>query len=125
MTTTTATPALTGIVRAHGMCNCCGRTLGRVFQLSDGGEYGRVCAAKITGYKVTDQAVRIAATLARNKVIGAELSTLSPTFAAAWATIHESDTFTASMAMDAVISVRMGQMDAAESLEWFNRVISR
>lgn len=63
----TITPSLTGITRAHGVCDCCGRTLGRVFELSNGGTYGRSCAAKLTGFKVTDQAVRIAARLAAVK----------------------------------------------------------
>ncbi len=66
-TTTTAALTLTGITKARSECACCGRTLGKVFQLSDGNDYGRTCAAKLTGYKVTDQAVRIAARLAAVK----------------------------------------------------------
>lgn len=61
------TLTLTGITAQHSACNCCGRNLGRVFRLSDGNDYGRTCAAKKTGYKVTDQAVRIAARRAQIK----------------------------------------------------------
>lgn len=58
---------LTGISHTNGTCDCCGRTLGRVFELSDGGSYGRTCAAKITGWKLTDQALRMAAKAAQVK----------------------------------------------------------
>lgn len=65
MNTTAIT--LTGITRASGVCDCCGRELGRVFELSDGNTYGRACAAKITGYKITDKALRVATHLAKVK----------------------------------------------------------
>lgn len=65
MTTITATLKLTGIAKASGQCHCCGRTLGKVFQLSDGNDYGRSCAAKITGYSITDKLLRQAQFAAR------------------------------------------------------------
>lgn len=62
------TPRLTGIVKATGVCHCCGRKLGKVFELSNGFEYGRRCAAKITGYTVTDQAIRMAVFAAQQRI---------------------------------------------------------
>ncbi|CDZ89020.1 hypothetical protein ACQR3W_21910 [Rhodococcus ruber] len=63
--TATANLTLTGITKASSQCHCCGRTLGKVFQLSDGNDYGRTCAAKITGYSITDKLLRQAQFAAR------------------------------------------------------------
>jgi hypothetical protein len=111
----TEAPKLTGIVKAQGTCDCCGRKLGKVFQLSNGNEYGRACAAKITGYKVTDQAVRIAETLRRNTIAAAELSAESASFATAWAT---QDT----AAWETLIAYRNGDFNITEALEVFGRL---
>ncbi|MBD8056673.1 hypothetical protein ICV35_23775 [Rhodococcus ruber] len=61
----TANLTLTGITKASSQCHCCGRTLGKVFPLSDGNDYGRTCAAKITGYSITDKLLRQAQLAAR------------------------------------------------------------
>lgn len=55
MTATTTRPKLTGIHLTDGECDCCGRNLGKVFEVRhpDGqtATYGRACAAKVTGWK--------------------------------------------------------------------------
>lgn len=58
---------LTGITRASGVCACCNKSLGTVFELSDGNTYGRKCAGKLTGFSVTDKALRSAQKQARIK----------------------------------------------------------
>lgn len=125
MTTATATLTLTGITKARSECHCCGRTLGKVFQLSDGNDYGRVCAAKLTGFKVTDQSVRAAEMLRRNNIAAAELSALSTRFAGVWANIEEASDNEKVAAMEAVIAVRDGWQTATEALELFDRMSNR
>lgn len=123
--TTTAALTLTGITKARSECACCGRTLGKVFQLSDGNDYGRVCAAKLTGFKVTDQAVRAAEMRRRNEIAAAELGAISDRFAGVW-TNQESATENENVAaMEAVIAVRSGWQTATEALELFDRMITR
>lgn len=118
----TAALTLTGIIKAQGTCDCCGRKLGKVFQLSDGNEYGRACAAKIAGYKVTDQAVRIAETLRRNTIAAAELSAASDAFATAWAA---EGTEAHQTAWETLIAYRNGDQDITEALEVFGAITMR
>ena len=64
--------ALTGITRMDSACECCGRSLSRVFgvRYPDGREMdlGRVCAAKATGYR-PNTVEREAAAAARRAVV--------------------------------------------------------
>ncbi|MBF6358126.1 hypothetical protein IU449_26885 [Nocardia higoensis] len=112
------TVTLTGITRAHGVCACCGRSLGRVFQLSDGQEYGRRCAAKVTGFKITDQAVRLAEVERRNRIAAAELSERSADWAKLWGDAHPA-------AWDGLVEYRDGGMDAAAAVEFTLSLVSR
>ncbi|QQM15096.1 hypothetical protein SEA_TINALIN_7 [Gordonia phage TinaLin] len=117
----TETLTLTGITRGHGMCACCGRTLGRVFQLSDGNEYGRKCAAKLTGFQVTDQAVRAAVMAARNAAAAAELCAYSELFAGKWGA---GDRDAHPVAWDALIAYRDGRSDAEDAIEYMRELIA-
>ena len=121
----TANLTLTGITKARSQCHCCGRTLGKVFQLSDGNDYGRTCAAKITGWKVTDQAVRAAEMRRRNEIAAAELGALSTRFAGVWSNIDSASDSEKVAAMEAVIAVRDGWQNVAEALELFDRMSAR
>lgn len=81
MSTTLA--ALTGITRMESACDCCGRSLGRVFgvRYPDGREMelGRVCAAKATGYR-PNTVEREAASAARRAVVAARLAEVRDAF---------------------------------------------
>lgn len=75
--------SLTGITRMESACECCGRSLGRVFgvRYPDGREMdlGRVCAAKATGYR-PNVVEREAASAARRAVVAARLAEVRDAF---------------------------------------------
>lgn len=78
MSTTTATPILTGVTNDKGQCDRCNRELGKVYEVRhpDGttATYGRRCCAKVTGYRGDlDRAVRSAR---RQVVITARRATM-------------------------------------------------
>ena len=127
MSKATDTLTLTGITRAHGLCACCGRTLGRVFELSDGNTYGRRCAAKLTGYKVTDQAVRMAAHAAKREAAIAELAAASELFASQTEAGADGFTTTTTFAAEEVLCLYThGQLaDIAEAIDSFTTLAAR
>lgn len=76
-TATTGTYTLTGVTAGAGQCDCCHRTLRRLFKITgpDGteGVYGRACARKLTGWTPElGQALHIQAVAAREAELRAE-----------------------------------------------------